>query len=305
MSESKIDMKVMKKNMNKLPEALRMVVLEFCYNDILYKVVKHGDLNLVKKISKFSSFKSSRMGSVFYYSGHLNQWPIFKWVFENCCKHKWDIVDMRNASGFEEDYRRFVFMHRTGGELSEDLCKFAVERENWRCLSYMLRHGCNWTEKRGEKVALIGDLKTLQIAHEKGCKFNNKTVIEAAKGGYVNCLKFLHKKVGLKMSTKAVEYAASNGHLDCLKYLHENGAKWAKLTTQRAARYGHLDCLKYAHENGCPWHKKTLSACFNDLKCLMYVIEHGCPLNMSREKAIKLHEYNGEWIKCVESLQFD
>ena len=54
-------------------------------------------------------------------------------------------------------------------------------------------------------------------------------------------------------ANKSCTAAARGGHLECLKYLHENGCPWDEETCGRAAAFGHLECLKYLYENGCPW----------------------------------------------------
>ena len=73
---------------------------------------------------------------------------------------------------------------------------------------------------------------------------------------------------------------ARGGHLECLKYLHENGCPWDEETCRGAAYAGHLECLKYAHENGCPWDEDTCEAAANGghLECLQYAHENGCPM---------------------------
>lgn len=45
--------------------------------------------------------------------------------------------------------------------------------------------------------------------------------------------------------------AARGGHLNCLKYIHENGGQWDKNTIIEATRSGSLLCIMYVHEHGC------------------------------------------------------
>ena len=86
--------------------------------------------------------------------------------------------------------------------------------------------------------------------------WNQYTTINAARNGYLDCLKYAHEN-GRSWSKKTACAAAANGHLDCLKYAHENGCPWDEYTIYSATKNGHLDCLKYAHENGCLWDKKN------------------------------------------------
>lgn len=54
--------------------------------------------------------------------------------------------------------------------------------------------------------------------------------------------------------------AARGGNLECLKYLHEHGCAWDKSACSAAARGGHSECLKYLHTHGCPGNKRASEA---------------------------------------------
>ena len=45
---------------------------------------------------------------------------------------------------------------------------------------------------------------------------------ETARGGYLNCLKYLHE-IEFRWSARVCDFAAEKGHLDCLKYLNQIG----------------------------------------------------------------------------------
>ena len=87
----------------------------------------------------------------------------------------------------------------------------------------------------------------VMFAEENGCPWNEKTCADAAEGG----------------------------HLDVLKYLHENGCPWNEKTCESAAEYGHLDVLKYARENGCPWDGRTWYWAAESVR--VWLKEKGCP----------------------------
>ena len=54
--------------------------------------------------------------------------------------------------------------------------------------------------------------------------------------------------------------AARGGNLECLKYLHEHGCAWDKSACEAAALRGHSECLKYLHTHGCPGNKRASEA---------------------------------------------
>lgn len=84
-----------------------------------------------------------------------------------------------------------------------------------------------WDNILCDYLALIGDLRGLKWAHEKG--------ILLAYGEIWTC-----------------ENAAQMGYLECLEYAHTQGCKWNVYTTLAAAKNGHFACLKYALDEGCP-----------------------------------------------------
>ena len=82
--------------------------------------------------------------------------------------------------------------------------------------------------------------------------YDCETILDAAKNGHLDCLKYAHVN-GWPWDKNVCVMAAKNGHLDCLKYAHVNECPWDRDTCTMAARNGHINCLNYAHENGCPW----------------------------------------------------
>ena len=116
------------------------------------------------------------------------------------------------------------------------------------------------------------------------CEFDLKIILYkwAAKYGYLNCMKYLHK-YGYPWYPYKYEVLYDNLSTSYLKYEYKNGCPWDKKTCEYAVQYGHLDCLKYAHENGCPWDEKTCfhAALNGNLNCLKYAHENKCPYNIN------------------------
>ena len=72
----------------------------------------------------------------------------------------------------------------------------------------------------------------------------------AAHYGHIECLNLLHN-CGYPWGERTCEFAARGGHLNCLKYAHDKGCPWDEETICCALLNGRLDCLRYAVENGC------------------------------------------------------
>ena len=112
-------------------------------------------------------------------------------------------------------------------------------------------------QRQYQSIVIAGNLKLLKKLHTRGVFFSNERI---------------------------AAMAARGGHLDCLRYLHEQGCPWDKYTCSEAARGGHLDCLKYAHEQGCPWDDGVIAgaASLQHLDCLNYAMESRCPFDIEK-----------------------
>jgi hypothetical protein len=134
---------------------------------------------------------------------------------------------------------------------------------------------------RGADIAALYDQETeCELAKEAENRIEealseiraNKSCTAAARGGHLECLKYLHEN-GCPWDEETCGRAAAFGHLECLKYLYENGCPWDERVCGSAARGGNLECLKYAHENGCPWNEWAceIAAEGGQLGCLKYL----------------------------------
>ena len=91
----------------------------------------------------------------------------------------------------------------------------------------------------------------LKWARENDCPWDEETCAKAAKGGYLEVLKWARERV--PGNGRAV--GDDGGHLEVLKWARENGCPWNERTCASAAEGGHLEMLKWARENGCPWNE--------------------------------------------------
>lgn len=132
--------------------------------------------------------------------------------------------------------------------------------------------------------------------------FKNETSIRCCDNNKDNHLELLKKLIVKETNPFTCEEAAYGGHLECLKYLHEHNYPWSWDTTYYAAMEGHLECLKYAYENGCPWneHITEYASRKGHLECLKYALENGCPMDK-----VLCMEYSitGCHLECVKYLQ--
>ena len=113
---------------------------------------------------------------------------------------------------------------------------------------------CEWDEWTINQAAIKGNLEMLKYCFSNNCPCDKEESCKlAAKGGHLDCVRFLFDKVKPSRETEkeAVIQAAAYGHLDILKYFFEERkipdvVKIACVGI--AARFGKLDCLKYLVE---------------------------------------------------------
>ncbi len=135
----------------------------------------------------------------------------------------------KHLSNFEINNHKLIDLYLYFSIYSEDitrnLCYYASQHGNLRCLKYAYSNNCIWTIYTCSAAATNENLKCLKYAYENGCPWNEETC----------------------------NNAATNGNLKCLKYAYENGCPWGEETCNNAAKYCNFDCLEYAYTNGCPY----------------------------------------------------
>ena len=142
-----------------------------------------------------------------------------------------------------------------------------------------------WTSNTCANAALGGSLACLRWLHEKGVKWNGLTPLFAAKNGHLECLSYAVDH-GCPYGWVAVMAAAANGHLECMKYLFANGVvldyiPHTYLACENAAMGGHLECLQFAHSNGCELDRNVGRGAVmgGNVACLRYVHENDVTLD--------------------------
>jgi hypothetical protein len=92
-------------------------------------------------------------------------------------------------------------------------------------------------------IAYMGCCDLLRYAHER-CPISVDSILFAARGGSLECLKFIYNVIG-RWHDETCATAAKYGNFECLKFAHKNGAEMEWYTAEAAARYGRVKCLEY------------------------------------------------------------
>jgi hypothetical protein len=146
---------------------------------------------------------------------------------------------------------------------------------------------CEWDEKTINKAAFKGNLEMLKYCFSNDCPCDEeKSCIQAACAGHLDCLRFLFDKLkpSRKTEKEAAEQATCRGHVEIVKYFVEERKISDEVKSDcvgNATMYGQLDCIKYLVEEAkVPlnhWPYIVSARYFEHPDCLNYLREKGCP----------------------------
>jgi len=168
--------------------------------------------------------------------------------------------------------------------LNEPMFCWRVARTNKLELLKWIREEkkCEWYRCTIDAAAEQGNLEMVKYCVANECSMNEWACAYAAKGGHLECLKYLHEEVKVPWDLSTAAYAAENGHLHILEYLVEHKYnEYDEWACAYAAENGHLDCLKYLHETAkAPWNSFAVRDAHenNHPECLQYLLYNDCPL---------------------------
>jgi hypothetical protein len=146
------------------------------------------------------------------------------------------------------------------------------------------------------EVAFTNKLEFLKWAREvKHCEWNEWTIIEAARKGNLEMLKYCFSNDCPYDEKEACKHAAIEGHLDCLRFLFDK-VKPSRDTEEdaahQAAGHGRINILKYLIEERKIFYAVKLDCVatatrFGKLDCLKYLVEEArVPLDNCRYVAL-------------------
>jgi hypothetical protein len=134
----------------------------------------------------------------------------------------------------------------------------AIEKGDIEIIEFFIGTGSYTFNTTHMSIAANNDnLPLMKYLYEAKCPWDSNTPSDAAKNGYLECLKFAIDN-GCEYNY-ALRNAAHGGKLDCIRYLIEEKKEWADLVTvELAAESGSLNCIKYFHQIGSPFRQSVL-----------------------------------------------
>jgi hypothetical protein len=132
-------------------------------------------------------------------------------------------------------------------------------------------------------------------------------LLEAAKSGNLQCLKWVEDRWGLLSHDELSVFAIMRGNLHMLKHLHgANRMRWSHISLAQALPKNRLDVIKWARENGCPWSTNMYRniARFGTLDTVKWIFDNGCPVGQDVCDWAALNEHLDVLIWLVDDKKF-
>ena len=141
---------------------------------------------------------------------------------------------------------------------------------------------CEWDCRTINVAALRGNLEMVKYCVANECPIDVSACENAASGGHLEVLKYLHEEAKAPWDEYTAYLAASNGHLHILEYLVERKYDQFVVDACRgSAMEGQLDCLKYLRETAkAPWDLMAVYFAheYSRPECVQYLLDNNCPL---------------------------
>jgi len=269
-------------------------------------VLHHKDVFVSHVLSKLNT-----TDRFFFSEVNRESRDVLKYAGVDVSAIPWCIVECSSISTLEWAWNHYPWGEedRDGGVKDQTFfCKNVAATNKLEFLKWAREvKQCEWDERTITVAACYGNLEMLKYCFSNECPCDEEMSCKlAAKGGHLDCLRFLFGKVKPSRETEkvAAQQASCGGNMNILKYLVEERKIPVVLKSDcvgNAAWYGRLDCLKYLVEEA----KAPLNN-LDDIAGARYKEYHEC-VNYLREKGSPepTDEQYAEFAEFVENQQRD
>ncbi|EGG19819.1 hypothetical protein DFA_06921 [Cavenderia fasciculata] len=217
-------------------------------------------------------------------------------------------MDKAASNGFK-DVVEFLHLNRTEGCTSTAVDS-AAQNGHHQLLTFLLENRSeNGSPATLSYLAETGNLKLVQLFHQRGWNISARALDAASQGGFLEIVQFLHQN-NYPCTTEAMDKAAENSHFDVLLFLQEHRTEGCtKSAMNNAAANGHLEVVKFLHEyrtEGC--HKYAMNqAAINGylevVKFLHFNRTEGCsPYTMNNGNSYNESKFDKELVTIDRKL---
>ena len=249
-------------------------------------VLHHKDVFVSHVLSKLN-----RTDRCFFKKVNTESQDVLEYAGVNVSELKWAVWECSSISTLEWAWNHMPWGAKSKSGSVMDQAWFCSEVATTNKLELLkwareVKH-CEWDEWTIIEAARKGNLEMLKYCFSNDCPYDEKEACKhAAIEGHLDCLRFLFAKVKPSRETEkeVAGQATGWGHLGIVKYIVEDmkiseEIKIACAVT--AAMYGQLDCLKYfVEEAKAPldnWRYVAFARYYEHPDCENYLLEKGCP----------------------------
>jgi hypothetical protein len=258
-------------------------------------VVHHKDVFVSHVLSKLNT--TDRM---FFSKVNRESQDVLEYAGVDVSKLRWGVYECSSISTLELLWNNIAWGEKSKilGRVMDQawFCKEVAATNKLEFLKWAreVKH-CEWDEETIKTSADKGNIEMLKYCFSNNCPYDEERSCKlAAKGGHLDCVRFLFDKVEPSRETEeeAAQQAVAFGHINILKYLVEErkiSDEVKLLCVANAAGYGRLDCLQYLVEEAkAPlnyWQHVAYARYKEHHDCLNYLLEKGCPEPTDEEYA--------------------
>ena len=249
-------------------------------------VLHHKDVFVSHVLSKLN-----RTDRCFFKKVNTESQDVLEYAGVNVSELKWAVWECSSISTLEWAWNHMPWGAKSKSGSVMDQAWFCSEVATTNKLELLewareVKH-CEWDEWTIIEAARKGNLEMLKYCFSNDCPYDEKEACKhAAIEGHLDCLRFLFAKVKPSRETEkeVAGQATCRGHVEIVKYFVEerNITDAVKiLLVAAAAWHGQLDCLKYfVEEARVPinhWQSIARARYYEHPECENYLLEKGCP----------------------------
>lgn len=227
--------------------------------------------------------------------GHLD---IVRYLFKRGYKIENCFLEMTAYEGHLDVIKFFMAQ---GIPLDMEAVYSAARGGRLECLKFFAENGCVLNERTF--FYAVGHLDVMEYLLNEGCPWDETAILEAARSGDLECLKFLHRN-GYPLQLKEImRNACYSNNPKCLEYLLEIGAPIPSDIFEHAVLANSLELCEILHKRNISIPDNIFYYC-RSIKIAKFLVEKGKQITCQQIYRNSLFNDNVELFKYIHQTGF-